>query len=119
MQSLQEAQQTWLMPEKRAFSAENRTSGTPWQGRAGQDTPCPPASVSPLDQWREYMLSMPLKDRTRSFIDLFSQIRTVEEATHCRDKIILVCFSLFCNKVSLQFQEIQYPIYIELAKQIF
>lgn len=65
------------------------------------------------------MLSLPVKDRAKSCTDLFSQMRTVEEATNCRDKIMFVCFSLFCNRASFQFQEIQYSSYTELAKQIF
>lgn len=87
-------------------------------GRARQDTPCPPSQTPPwlVEGVHAFYAS---QERTRSFIDFTSQIRTVEEATHCRDEILLVCFSLFCNKVSLQFQETQYPKHTELAKQIF
>lgn len=52
------------------------------------------------------LLSLPF--RVKSFIDLLSQIRTVEEATHRRDKVVSVRFSLFCDEVLPQFQEIQY-----------
>lgn len=61
----------------------------------------------------EYMFSVPLRDGAKSVIDLFNQIRIVEEAANCRDRIMFVslCFVIRFPPVS---GSSIYPNYTEL-----
>lgn len=107
-------------PRKRAFPAGNGAAAPPSQSHARNSVLLPqlPPLINEVAGDGGNTCFLGLSKKAKSFVDLLVQVRTVEEATNCRAEIMLVCFSLFCNEVSLQFQEIQYPEYTALAKQI-
>lgn len=103
------------MPGQRASPTENKTAGTPLPDQARN--PQSSCLFPPLDQRRGYVISLLLKARARPPTDLFGQIRTVEEATHCRDKMLLLCFSLFIIVLPSSFRKFNIPHTLSLSNR--